>query len=126
MNKFSNPRKCKPRQEVEIKMPREQEKPDGRDQLSHSNQHETPKNPIYNSTKSEMPNSMQGNVHEQRGRPDPSNSIFDECFGFKIVPSIWTDCFANLPFYDQDLSYEQRQGMFQCPPPFFFLLKKGG
>jgi hypothetical protein len=120
MNKLPTPRKGKPRSELKSKMPREVEKPDERDQLSHSNQHKALKNPIYNSAKSEMPNPMQGDVHEERSRPDPGSSVLDECFGFKIVPTIWTDCFANRPFYDQDLSYEQRQGMFQAPPSPFF------
>jgi hypothetical protein len=114
MNKFPAPRKCKPRPETKSKMPCEQEKPAERHQPSYSNQPKNPKGSMYQSTISEMQNSWQSDIHEQRSSKNPSNSMLEDCFGFKIMPSsMWADCMANLPFCDQNSSYEQRQGIFQ-------------
>lgn len=98
---------------MKSKMPQELEKPEEQRKLSHQNQRKPPKkSPIYANTTSEVPDSWESGIHEQRSNTDPSNSVLGDCFGLPFMPAMVANCIANLPFCDQDSSYEQRQGMF--------------
>lgn len=94
-------------------MPQEPEKPEEQHKKSRPNQRKSPKKgPIYTATTSEVPDSWESDIHEHRSNTDPSSSMLNVCFEFPIMPAAVANCFANLPFFDQGSSYEQRQGMF--------------
>ncbi len=99
-------------------MPRELEPPEEPLQRSYPAYNNLPcsnqKGSISHSTSSEMPNSWKGEVNGQSSSTDPSNSVTDDCFGFKLVPGVWADCFASFIPYDQEANFEQGEGVFQC------------
>lgn len=106
-------RKYKPRPERRGKMPQELEKASERQQQSHTNGQRSPKGPIDHSATPQMLKSRHDEMDGQRGTPSTRNPVRVDCIGLKLMPSVVADCLAGfISPYEQDGSYEQRQGLF--------------